>query len=344
MSNKKLTIQEIWNSQVEATIKANQVKPRNYISASDIGSSFIDRYYKMTGETPTNPYDNRTLRIFDAGRLFEWIVGRSLAMAGVLKDRQLYTEIPENSQHLKILGYCDYVMGGIGNWNEARGRIKKWLEEFKLDENNEILEKYALKLINGFEAEFGNKEIPLTVLEIKSVNSMAFWSHNNRDEANNFLGYDHHKYQLLTYLIGMKIEDGRILYVSKDDLCLQELAVLRNGDIEQKFWEDVKKMTNFYRNKIVPQKEPEIIYDERKRRFDINWKVGRSLFLTKIYNYKDQNEFQEKNKAKINQINLALKHLREIEKEKDEKKKSTLEKKLKAEQEIIIHYELNKLK
>ena len=292
---KHLTIQNIWNQVAQQSVgKVNEPKERNYISASDVGKAMIDRWLKMKGVPVSNPFDERILRIFDAGKLFEWIVGRALAMAGVLKGKQVYVEIPETEDHLKILGYIDYIIGGLVNWDEARGRVQRWLQEFKLNENDEILEKYALSLIDGLEKEYGNQPIPESIAEIKSVNSLAFWSHNNRGENGTFLGYEHHKYQLLTYMIAKNHDAGKILYISKDDLCLQEVEVLRKTEWEYNFWQDVKQMSDYYRKNVQPPLLPLIVYDERKRQYELNWEIGRSQYLTHLYGYKDQKDFGEK--------------------------------------------------
>ena len=308
----ELLIEKIWNGVAEVKVgQANNPQPRNYISASDIGKAYIDRYYKMKGFAPTNPYDERVLRIFDAGKLFEWIVGRSLAMAGVLKERQSYCEIPASNENLKVLGYIDYLMGGIANWNEARGRIKKWLVEFKLDEDNEILEKYSLKLIDGFEKEFGDRPIPETILEVKSINSLAFWGHKNRNEDDQFIGYDHHRLQLLAYMLAKKLDKGHLLYVSKDDLCLQQVPVLKGGELEEKFWVDVKQMSEYFSTDTTPSPLPELVFNKQKNVFELNWEVARSLYLTKIYGYKDKEQFENKKHQELLDVNRAFRHLKD---------------------------------
>lgn len=321
--NRILTIQEVWNASVSLSKKPEEIKVRDYISPSDLGKPFIDRYYKMKGEPYSNDYDERVLRIFDAGRLFEWVVLRSLAMAGVLKSRgsrvkKNYVTVPERKGCLRVWGYYDGLMGGIANWDEARGRIQRWLEEFKLELDDEVIERYSMKLIKGLEEKFGNKEIPETIIEVKSVNSMAFWGAKNRDGNGNFLGYEHHDLQTYAYLIGTgsekptPTEAGRIFYISKDDLTLQENGIfLNDAKIEKRFWEDIEKMSYYYQNNIVPPKEPEIVFDDRKGVFTTNWQVGRSVYLTKIYGYKDQEAFETKNHQKILDINRALKHLKE---------------------------------
>jgi len=121
---------------------------------------------------------------------------------------------------------------------------------------------------------------------------------------------------------------GRLLYISKDDLCLQEVAVWRQDQWEENFWKDVKEISYFYRNNIQPPLLEPIVYNERKRQFELNWEVGRSQYLTYLYGYKDQKDFEEKNHQLLLDINRALKHLREnkvIDEDKSLIKKYKLE-------------------
>lgn len=317
---KDLTIAPIWNKVAEQTNgRTRELKTRDYITASDIGGAFIDRYYKMSGEKVTNPFDTRILRIFDAGKVSEWIVTRALALAGVLKEKQGYLEIPESKDYLKILGYFDCTIGGFGNWDEARERMKKWLEEYKLSMDDEIIERYSMAIIDGLEKTYGNKEIPETMVEIKSVNSRAFWNDKSIRVEGKFTGYDHNKFQTMAYLIAKKLKRGLILYLSRDDFSMEEVPIFRGGELEKKFWVDIGLMTHYYQNKIVPPKEEEVIFDERRKKFQTNWKVLRSAYLTKIYGYKDQDAFKLKHHQTLLDINRAMRHL-EAGKVKDEDK------------------------
>ena len=306
---KIFTIQNLWNEKVMT--ERSRTKVRDYISPSDLGGSFLDRYYKMTGVEPTNKYDERTLRIFDAGRMFEWIIVRTFAMAGILLEKQFKITIPETKDTLAIWGFGDALIGGTPDWKSARNRVNKFLDEFKLKLDDEVIERYSLKLIDGLEKEFPEGLPEKIVVEAKSVNSMSFWSHNNRDKDGNFVGYDHHKLQAYAYLKGRPdASHARLFYISKDDLCLQEVGVFANDGIDELYQNDIKEMTYYIKAKEEPKKEPDIVYDKRKKMFGLNWRIVRSTFLTKITGLPDSTAWEEKYRPEMQKMNLALKHLR----------------------------------
>ena len=337
-----MLIQEHWNKVVRKNYPA---KSRDYITFSDIGKPYIDRYYKMKGEPVTNEFDERTLRIFDAGRVMEFLVLRALTMAGILNQKQTFVEILASDTSLRQMGYLDATIGGFADWDKAKETVERHLQEYKLNIDDQLLEQKAINIIEGLKTQYPDGKVPEMLVEVKSINSMAFWAHKNRDAQGNFLGYPHNKLQLYGYMKATKIEKGILFYISKDDFVVEELGlILGMPEMEKLYNEDIEKMTYYYRADEVPPKLDYIIYNNQKKTFELNWQVERSSYLTKIYGFKDKVEFEEKNHAKINEINLALKHLREVTKEQDPKKKATIEKKLTAEAEIIKIYKLESLK
>lgn len=297
------SIQDIWNKKVVSNQRPPKV--RDYISASDIGSPFIDRYYKMKGLAPTNPFDERTLRIFDAGKNWEQMLVRIFKMAGILISTQNAIEIPATKDKLKVIGFLDCILGGKPDPVQAKKAIQETLARFGLDEKDEFMEQRALGLVDELSKQFPKGLSPI-VAEIKSVNSMAFWAHKNADSKGYFKGYPHHKLQLLTYLLGKPTDDegnviteGRMFYVSKDDLCLQETEVKMDQRLLALWEQDIKTMTKYIQDDVVPPVEDDIIWNEDKKSYEINWRVGRSPFLTKIKKMsKDQWEMKANSEAR----------------------------------------------
>jgi len=315
---KAFTIQNLWNEKVR--VEKRLPKVRNYISPSDLGGSMIDRYYKMKGEPPTNPFDERILRVFDAGRLFEWIITRTFAMSGILLEKQFKISLPATPDRFEVWGYGDAIIGGTPNWQMARDRIKTFLNEYKLKLDDEVIESYSMKLIDGLEKTYplGIKE--KIIIEAKSINSMAFWSHKNRDKDDHFLGYDHHKLQTYAYLMGRPdAHHANIFYISKDDLCLQELPVYRTVVLSEAFLNDTRMITHYIKENITPPREPDILFNPKKRKYEPNWKAGRSLYLTKITGIKDQETWEANFHQELLDVNRAIKHIDE-KKVKDEDK------------------------
>ena len=88
MQNLKWGFAQIWNESLEEGNGRKPPQPRQKIWASEPGGSYIDRYLKMTGVEPSNPPNPRSLRKFEAGNIWEAIVGYVLKRAGILQSRQ----------------------------------------------------------------------------------------------------------------------------------------------------------------------------------------------------------------------------------------------------------------
>ena len=65
MSDLRWSFFKVWNDSLENG-KDREYKARDYMWASEIGGSMIDRYLKMKGELPSNPPNARSLRKFEA--------------------------------------------------------------------------------------------------------------------------------------------------------------------------------------------------------------------------------------------------------------------------------------
>lgn len=301
-------IQPNWNRIVR---KEYPPKVRDYIRASDLGKSYVDRYYSMMGAEVTNPFQERVLRIFDAGKVMEFIVLRALTMAGILNQKQSWVEYPAGPNNLRVVGYLDATIGGFVDWEQARQIMLDHLAEYKLEMDDQVIEQKAMAIIEGLREVYPNGWSEEMLVEVKSINSMAFWAHKNRDADGNFLGYPHNKLQLYGYLKATQLRYGILLYISKDDFTLEELPVI-NGDpeLEDRFQTDITTMTRHWREKDVPNAEPEIVYNDRKGVFETNWDVGRSLYLKAIYGYENQDAYEKAWHQELLNINRALRHLR----------------------------------
>jgi len=279
MKQMNISIQGIWNSASEQ----REAKKRDYLYASEIGKSKLDVYYSVMGEPVTNPFDERIQRIFDAGSSFEWLIKRVMDVEGLLKEEEVVCEVPATENTLSVHGRADMLIGGTPKVQENSKEFEH-LPDFL---------KVKVRAISEHLKD--TKDIKPFIAEIKSVNSNAFWAHKNLDENGYFKGYEHHKLgQLTTYLIARGEDRGRLFYVSRDDLCLMETEVLRS-QWEAKWWEYVKEMTYYIRNQIEPEREPDIVFNEAKTskfypkgKYEVNWNIGRSLYLTKITGMKKE--------------------------------------------------------
>ena len=84
MADMQWSFFKIWNESLEQR-EERPPKERQNLWASELGKSQVDVYLKMKGIAPTNPFSARSLRKFEAGNIWEWIVGLVLLRAGMLR-------------------------------------------------------------------------------------------------------------------------------------------------------------------------------------------------------------------------------------------------------------------
>lgn len=261
------TLQDIWNETLLE--KPWAVKPRDYMRASEIGTSMVDRYLRMKGVQPTNPFDARVLRVFEVGNLYEWLVRIVLIRSGLLIATQTEIKI-EGENHLPVIGHLDFIGGGKPNFDEAN-KLIPILESIHFPKR---MMTVAEALIKDLSEKYPDGLPPL-LYEIKSINSMVFWRKDKiLDRA-----YDHHIMQLYTYLKGTKMQEGRILYISKDDLTVAEFAVIPDADMEAKWQDDVSKMTKFLKEEKQPPLPPQVAWNIERQKYEVNWMIARSSYF-----------------------------------------------------------------
>jgi len=280
----------IWNQSLEQRPK-KELKPRAKIWASEIGGAMIDRYLKMMGERPSNPFSARSLRKFEAGNLAEWVVGMVLKRAGIAYEAQKWSSFRYPGQ-LEVTGKADYVVEGKPDWEEAGFQISKLeLPEFFGRATDAIMDHFSKSYPDGLRK---------VVLEIKSCSGMMFDKYQN-------LGPDpRHQCQLFHYLKADNLPEGHIVYFSKDDLRLAEFGVMNPSPVEDLYRDDIEAISHYYTRGIRPEKEKEVIFDEFSGKFSANFKVGYSTYLTALYDFQDQAEFDTKYKPQVARWNRTL--------------------------------------
>jgi len=316
MQEKSFLIQNAWNN---VTPKDWPYKARKHMRPSEIGMPFIDRWCSMNAIPITNPFTQRTLRIFQAGNVIEYIVLRSLALSGLLHSSQQWLELKETPEHLGMKGRLDATIGGFVDWDDARRRVDANLAEFAHSLDEDVIAAKSTAIIEDLKKRFPKGFKEQIIVEVKSINSMAFHnSKGNKDSDGDFKGYDHNKAQLYSYLEMAKTRVGLLVYISKDDFCMAEVPVRHDDkEVADAFWHDIQEMSRLYRADEMPKKEPEISFNQRNGKFETNWSVGRSLYLTYLYGYESQDAYEKSWHYKLLDVNRALRHLR-VEKVKKE--------------------------
>lgn len=311
------SIQGIWND--ISNMERKEPKQRDYISFGDVGKKdYWSRYMKMTGVPESNPPDTRVMRIFQAGHEFHDLIKTVFKKAGIFINSQdddkegqpQFTIIEGTDKILKQLGKYDILVGGKPDKEKAF----KWIEQSDL---SDFMKEKAKKITEFFADKFPNglKEM---IYEIKSINSTAFWG--KKDYL--YEAYPHHKLQLWGNLKGNNISEGRLLYVSKDDLSVAEFPIFLNDkNLEREYMKDVEAMSYYIMNKIEPPKPSYVVFNKRKiysfqndkkkykikGSYEINWEVIRSSYFTKMTGLKTDKELEMLVKDEISEKNKKIK-------------------------------------
>lgn len=290
------TFSKIWNESIDSR-QDRPIAPRNRIWASELGKPFIEIYLKLIGEIPTNPPNNRAIRKFEAGNLFEWIVKLILIRCGIYQESQKW--IGYVMPHcLQVSGKLDHIAGGMPKYDEAA----KLIDDLMLPESftratKAILEHFKKEYPNGLEEK---------ILEIKSVSSFGF----DKAEATGkpMTGHD---LQAFHYAYNEK-KNAAIVYICRDDLRLMEIFIdWQDPILLEKYQKKIKEITDWYNKKEMPPIEPAILFDEDMGKFTKNFGAEYSAYLTKLYGVKDQLEFDEKYSPSVERWNRVLGRIKE---------------------------------
>lgn len=287
---------DIWNTCVEYD-DSKPIEPRERLFASELGGSMVDIFLKLKGTTPTNPPNNRSRRKFNAGNVTEWIVKAVLLQAGIL----LETQKPFGYQYdglLPVSGRLDFIMGGRPDYNKAISTIgaMKHFPPFVTLAMEKVIEE-LLKTV-------GDDELKPMVLEVKSKASrmMEMIMRTEKPQYSNVL-------QTFHYLKSSEglYDEGRIIYVCRDDLHCIEFPVFNPSDVEVDYYDFIKEITGYYQVNQQPPLEPEIKFEDF--RFRTNWKVEYSPFLTMLYGYSRPELYRDKYKKMVSSFNHTYKRI-----------------------------------
>jgi len=283
------TFSDVWNQSLD-THKDKAIKPRDYIWASELGGSFVDRFLRMKGVAPTNLPNIRSRRKFEAGNIWESIVGYVLLRAGILQKGQEHLAYQYPGM-LKVTGKLDFIAGGKPDYEKSLALIDSelsWLPEFISATAKGLVEKIKDQYPDGL------KDI---VLEIKSSSSFMFEVLERRGAQ------PQHELQIFHYLKSKDMDEGHIVYVCKDDARLIETMVLNPSEVEDAYKEDIATLTGYYNADQQPPLETPLVFSGK---FSANWKIAYSKYLTMLYGFKDQKEFDDKYKSTAERWNRVL--------------------------------------
>jgi len=280
---------KVWNDSIEMGRPDKEVKPRDYLWASELGGSVIDIFLKLKGITPTNPPNFRANRKFEAGNMMEWVVEMVLRRAGICVDAQKWVS-HEYPGLLRVTGRVDFLAGGKPDWQIA----EKALEDLQLPE---FFGRATKSIITHLKNEYPSG-LPVIGLEVKSCSSFMFEKYL-KGEVNTG-----HQLQLFHYLKSGGFNEGHIVYICKDDLRMLEIGIANPSPVEDVYRAKIEEISNYYKNDQQPPLEPELIFDNG--RVSSNWKIEYSAFLTHLYGYKEPENYRERWKYDIPAFNRVL--------------------------------------
>ena len=281
---------EAWNKALEQ-IEERPVVARERLWASELGKPYIDVWLKLKGTPVSNPPNARSLRKFEAGNLFEWIVGLVLKRAGILQESQKWVS-HQYEGLLEVTGKADFMAGGIPEIEKA----KEELERMELPPSfykgfNAVIQHLKTTYPNG---------LGIKPLEIKSTSAFMFDALERTG-----LALKIHRLQACHYLISQKMPQANIVYICRDDMRMMEMPVLLNA-VEPEYRQYIEGISKFYKDDERPPLEKPIIFDEDMKKFSKNNQVAWSGYLTMLYGLKDQAEFDERYQRTAEKWNRVL--------------------------------------
>lgn len=239
----------------QAIAEKQEQKEKTSWWPTDCGKCLSGVYYSRLGAKPDSEFDERTLRVFSVGKVFEeWVSG--LFFETVWAENhdpkgQVRVEIPEYD----LTGYIDLVV-------HVEGR-----------------------------------KIPY---EFKTVHSRKFWYMTQRGQAD-----DQHRMQLWWYLKFLNVPEGRLVYISKDDLAIQEYPVFLNDEeLSKEAIGDIGKLMVAWKTQVPPEPATLFVksFDKKKNKdvYKLNWQADYCRYHSHCLGDPDWRQKAEKELKELN--------------------------------------------
>lgn len=301
-------LSDVWNQTLDIPVDRPFIK-RDYCYASEMGTAFCDRYLKMNAVAMSNPPNTRSLRKFQSGHTWEFIMGIVLISAGMLKKKQIRVET-NLPRLLRVSGRLDFIVGPPDDWKAAKESIEKLkdsLELLGLD-----VPPFFFTAIDKFVEKYSGKKLVDVILETKALSSFMM----EKVEKTGHPLY-HHALQAFHYVYGNDegINLGKIFYVGKDDCLMQEFDVHNDERLLEIYKNDLRLMTKYYNagfnpkkpQELMPEKEPLVLFEEGVWKFSKNWNVEYSNYLTFLYGYATPEAYRMGWQYKVSSWNRVFK-------------------------------------
>jgi len=261
---------------------------RDYAYASEIGGAMIDRYLKMCAVTPTNPPNDRSLRKFWSGAVWEYVVKTVLFAAGIYKAEEVVANGEPYSDCLPVHGRLDFIAGGYIDKEECFFRMQ-----------NTPLPDFLQPIADKFIDNLAGRNLEKRILEIKSVAMYTLEYVEKRKSALNGHVCQSYHYKRFGGL------PASVAYISKDTALMAEFMTTEAA--EPIYREDLVQITHYFTKREMPPPEPLLMYDPAVCTFRKNViGVEYSNYLTMLYGFKSPDEYRRAIEPTIKRWNTAL--------------------------------------
>ncbi len=246
--------------------------PRAEIWASDLGKPYVDRWLQMRGTPYSNPPNGKDLVAFFLGKQIELGIAQMLTRCGVAYHCQEKVTVAEK-ECLPVVGKPDLV-AAVPDWEQVIATLNESAEDTP-DHPVPPAQRQALVGLLELWRQRAPEGLASTVFEVKSLNSMAFKVHRSAGDLS--VAYPHHRLQLYTYMIGLGIAEGHLLYVARDTGWIEEVVVKPTDELDRLWHEDVQTMSRYYADNRRPPLEPTKVEGRD------NWRVSYSRYKDYLY-------------------------------------------------------------
>lgn len=209
-----MTVEQLIDESIKSK-REPHIQRHWYISelGSCITGQYLRRLWNDTKEHDVPEFDERTLRVFDVGNLFEEWVSKHIP-----GEKQ----VPVEDNDLDISGYVDNVSEDEVYEYKSKHSRAFW---YMVDGYRMVLGEDGKKHRTWVEGEGPNRQ---------------------------------HQIQLWCYLYLLNRPHGNLIYISKDDLAIQEYPVLlEDAHLRFETLRIIGQLNEAWKNKVVPKLDPE---------------------------------------------------------------------------------------
>lgn len=276
---------ELWNK--VAISQNRELKPRDYIYASEVGYPMIDRWLKMKAVPYTNPPNDRSLRKFFAGKVWEYVVKSVLLTTGAYRQEEVKVD-DQIGNLLPVHGRLDFMAGGLVDPEYAYHMLAQ-------QHYPEFLHDLAAGVIEGLAGQYLDEKI----LEIKAVSLYALEYVEKRKAAMATHAAQGYHYSRKTGI------PAAVAYVSKDTSLMAEFDITKDL-AEEHYISDIEQMTAFFLAGEQPPPEAHLSFDLSIGKFSKNLGIEYSPYLTMVYGFASPDDYRRSVDGKIKRWNNVL--------------------------------------